>query len=94
MDIRLRFKKDEKKYNDRTCIIVININDFSIGIVVDIVSEVLQINSEDILEPPNINEFKNKFIKKIVRNNKDVVLVVDCEKLLSKEDFEEINYIV
>lgn len=35
MDVRLRFKKEPKEYNDRTCIIVLDIRDLTIGLIVD-----------------------------------------------------------
>src|SRR3990172_5823963 len=41
LDVRLRFKMEEKAYNDRTCIIVVNIRNMSVGLIVDTVSEVL-----------------------------------------------------
>jgi purine-binding chemotaxis protein CheW len=40
MDVRLRFKKPPMEYDDRTCIIVIDVKDISIGLIVDMVSEV------------------------------------------------------
>ena len=40
MDVRLRFKKKPVEYNDRTCIIVVEVQDISVGLIVDNVSEV------------------------------------------------------
>jgi purine-binding chemotaxis protein CheW len=52
VDLRLRFNMDSIAYNERTCIIVVEIGgrgtDIVIGIVVDSVSEVLNIKVEDI----------------------------------------------
>lgn len=73
MDVRLRFKKEPKDYNDRTCVIVINIKDTSIGLIVDTVSEVITIPEQDIVEPPQINKgVNNKYIKKIGKAGNDV----------------------
>src|SRR6056297_1474388 len=44
IDVRKKFNKEEKDYTDRTCIIVIQVNEISIGLVVDKVSEVLTIS--------------------------------------------------
>jgi len=41
MDARLRFKKALREYDDRTCIIVVETGDVSIGLIVDSVAEVL-----------------------------------------------------
>lgn len=92
MDIRIRFKKYPKEYNDRTCVIVIDIKDLSIGIVVDSVSEVLTIPDQDIVEPPQMNKgFNNRYIKRIGKVENDVKLLLDCEKLLTDDDFEDIS---
>ena len=89
IDVRLRFKKEVKEYNDRTCIIVIDIMELSIGLIVDSVSEVLNIPDEDIEEPPQMNKVNsNKFIKKIGKVGNDVKLLLDCEKLLSDDEVE------
>ncbi|MCX7615117.1 MAG: chemotaxis protein CheW, partial [Clostridiales bacterium] len=39
MDVRIRFKKEPLKYNDRTCIIIVDIRGIEIGLIVDSVSE-------------------------------------------------------
>lgn len=92
LDIRLRFKKEPKEYNDRTCVIVVDIQDMSIGIVVDSVSEVLAIPEQEIVEPPKINKgFHNRYIKGIGKVGSDVKLLLDCEKLLSEDELEDLK---
>jgi purine-binding chemotaxis protein CheW len=64
MDVRIRFKKERKDYNDRTCIIVIDIKDISIGLIVDTVSEVMSISNDEIVDPPEVSKgLNNKYIK-------------------------------
>lgn len=95
MDVRLRFKKEPKEYNDRTCVIVVDIKDLSVGLIVDSVAEVLTIQEEDIVEPPNINKgVNNKYINKIGKVGNDVKLLLDCEKLLSEDDLDNINEVL
>jgi purine-binding chemotaxis protein CheW len=91
MDIRLRFKKKKMEYNDRTCTIVIDIGEFSIGLIVDTVSEVLSIQEEDIVPPPDISKGGKKYIKGIGKTGADVVLILDCEKILNEEELEELT---
>ncbi len=92
MDVRLRFKKAFREYNDRTCIIVIDIRDISIGLIVDSVSEVLSIHEQDIIEPPKLNHGQqNKYIKNIGKAGNDVKLLLDCERLLTENEVEELN---
>lgn len=93
MDVRLRFKKAFREYNDRTCIIVVDINELSIGLIVDSVSEVLIIQDQDIVPPPNLNKSSNKYISGIGKIENDVKLILDCDKLIKYEDIDTINSI-
>jgi len=92
MDVRLRFKKNPKEYSDKTCVIVVNVNNFSVGLIVDSVSEVLSIPEQDIVDPPHLSS-NNRFIKKIAKINNEVKLILDCEKLLSIEQLEVLSTI-
>lgn len=92
IDVRIRFKKDAKDYNDRTCVIVVDIKDLSIGLIVDSVAEVLTISEQDIVDPPHMNRVTgNKYINKIGKVGNDVKLLLDCDKLLAQSDLEDIN---
>ncbi len=91
MDVRLRFKKAFREYNDRTCIIVVDINDLSIGLIVDSVSEVLVISDQDIMPPPNLNNVNNKYIKGIGKVGKEVKLILDCDELIGDEEADVLN---
>jgi purine-binding chemotaxis protein CheW len=92
MDVRLRFKKVYREYTDRTCIIVININDILIGLIVDSVSEVISIAEQDIVEPPQMNKGTyKKYIKSIGKVGNDVKLLLDCERLLLEEELAELS---
>lgn len=87
MDVRLRFKKPFNEYNERTCIIVIDIKDTSIGLIVDRVSEVLSIAEEDIAPPPDINKTTgNRFIKGIGKVDNEVKLLLDCDMFLQEDE--------
>lgn len=89
VDVRLRFGKEPLDYADRTCIIVIEGGDSFVGLIVDDVAEVMRINDEQIVPPPDIQGgTKNKFIKAIGRIDDRIKLIIDCEKLLI-DDFEE-----
>lgn len=91
MDVRLRFKKPSKEYNDRTCIIVVDMEELSIGLIVDSVSEVLSIPDSHIVPPPELNKGGNKFIKGIGKVGNEVKLILNCNKLLNNEDLETLS---
>ena len=92
IDVRLRFRKEQKEYNDRTCIIVVDVEDVSIGLIVDTVAEVLVIAEQDIVPPPSSSTgFNNRYIKGIGKVGNDVKLLLDCEKLLSDENLGDLS---
>lgn len=91
MDVRIRFKKEERPYNDRTCIIVVDIMNVTIGLIVDSVSEVLTISQQDTVEPPQMNGLKNKYIKSIGKVGNDVKLLIDCDMLLNADEINDLQ---
>jgi purine-binding chemotaxis protein CheW len=52
IDVRLKFGKQPMVYDDRTCIVVIDITEVSVGLIVDNVDEVLTIDDSNIAAPP------------------------------------------
>lgn len=89
IDIRLKFRKPAVQYDDRTCIIVIDIKDTSIGFIVDCVSEVIDISDDNIVPPPSYKAgFQNKFIKGIGKVGNSIKLLLDCEKIISDDEVD------
>ncbi|MHB8129600.1 MAG: chemotaxis protein CheW [Mobilitalea sp.] len=93
MDVRVRFKKSHGEYNDRTCIVVIDILDISIGMIVDTVAEVLSIPENEIVQPPDISKGGKKYIKGIGKTGSEVILILDCDKLLDDDEMDMITKI-
>ena len=86
IDVRLRFKKEEKPYDSLTCIIVIEYENYQVGLIVDTVDEVMYIPEENISLPPNAKlKFQNKLIKNIGKIGEDVQLLLDLDKFLFLE---------
>ncbi len=88
VDVRLRFKQPPLEYNDRTCIIVINVRDVTVGLIVEQIAEVVEIKEDNILPPPTIGRggVHNKYVYGIGRVGDTVKLLLDPDKLLNDED--------
>lgn len=92
MDVRLRFSLNQKAYDDRTCVIVVDFAGVSIGLIVDSVSEVMNLAEENIVElPRNSMGLSNRYIKNIGKVGSNVLLLLDCEKLLTTEEIQELS---
>ena len=97
MDLRLRFGMEPIDYNERTCIIVVEIEGVAgtiqIGHVVDTVSEVLNINSEDIEKAPTFGaKLNTDYILGMAKLEGGVKILLDIDQVISEEDiriFEE-----
>ncbi len=89
MDVRLRFGVEERPYDDRTCIIVININEQPVGLIVDRVLEVLDIPESEIEPPPKMKKGKsNRFIQGMGKVGDQVKILLNANRLLYDEEEE------
>ena len=91
VDLRLRFGMEAIDYNERTCIIVVEIEGTSgtvmIGIVVDAVSEVLNINGDDIEDTPTFGaKLDTNYILGMAKMEGGVKILLDIDQVLSGEE--------
>ena len=89
IDVRLRFRQQPFEYNDRTCIIVLNVNAMLVGLIVEKIAEVVDIREENILPPPKLgrsDRLQNKYVYGIGKVGNSVKLLLDPDKLLNDEE--------
>jgi purine-binding chemotaxis protein CheW len=67
LDVRKRLHFDIISYNHRTCIIVVSIKEKLIGLIVDEVSEVVDIPENQISDPPLMEHIKADTLKELVK---------------------------
>ncbi len=93
IDLRLRFGMEPMEYTERTCIIVVEITGemrtVLIGIVVDSVSEVLNIKSEDIEETPAFGTaMDTDYILGMAKMDGGVKILLDIDKVLNAQEIK------
>lgn len=96
IDVRLRFRQPPFEYNDRTCIIVIDVKSTVVGLIVEKIAEVVEIREENILPPPSIgraDKVQNKYVYGIGKVGDSVKLLLDPDKLLNDEDISVIEQV-
>ena len=91
MDLRLKFKMNEKDYNERTCIIVVDVltNDTKrqMGIVVDTVSEVVNIQAAEIEPPPQYGStVESGFLTGLGKVKGKVVMLLNIETIINCDE--------
>ena len=89
VDARIRFRQEPFEYNDRTCIIVLNVKNLVVGLIVEKIAEVVEITEGNIVPNPKIgkaDKSQNKYVYGIGRVGDKVKLLLDPEKLLNDED--------
>ena len=89
VDLREKFEMPRKENSEKTCVIVLNVNagdaakTVTMGILVDEVSEVLDIASEKIDPPPDFGAaVDTRFILGIGKLEKKVAILLDIDKVL------------
>ncbi len=92
VDVRLRFGFEDRAYDERTCIIVINIRESNVGLIVDSVKEVADIPSEQIEAAPKVKKGQeSRFIQGLSKSGQNVKIILHMEKFLYDEELEHIQ---
>jgi purine-binding chemotaxis protein CheW len=97
-DLRLKFGLEAKEETDRTCIIVVEINDDSrpliMGLVVDAVSEVANIKGEDIEKTPDFGvRLQSDYIQGMAKSDGRVKVLLDIDRVLAVDQLAAITAI-
>ncbi len=96
IDLRLKFNMASIDYSERTCIIVVEIDAEAetvlIGIVVDAVSEVLNIKKEEIEETPAFGiNLSTEYILGMAKMEGGVKILLNIDKVLSAQEIERLD---
>ena len=88
MDLKVKFGMDESRMTDETCIIVIKTSSMMMGILVDKVSEVINVASNDIEDTPSFGaDINPEYLLGVGKTGGRVRLLLDIEKVITTSDF-------
>ncbi len=91
MDVRARFGIEDRSYDDRTCIIVVNIDGTEVGLVVDEVSEVADIPENNVEPAPKTSKnSEDSYIQGMGKINNEVKILLDVHKLLFSGEMQDL----
>ena len=96
IDLRLKFGLPEAEYTQRTCIIVVQVQRDSrglmMGIVVDSVAEVLNISAADIEDTPNFGQgVATPYLLGMAKIKGSVKLLLDIDEIMTTQEFHGLD---
>ncbi len=92
IDLRLKFGLENAEYNTFTVVIILNIASRVVGIVVDQVSDVIELTGEQIKPAPEFSgEIDASFIQGLGQVGERMLILTDIEKLMSSADMALMN---
>ena len=87
VDMRLKFNCAQADYNSFTVVIILNLRDRVVGIVVDSVSDVMELSAENIRSAPDVESaIDNGCILGLGSVGERMLILLDIEKLMSNAD--------
>jgi len=91
IDSRKRFGLSEAEPDDSTRIVIIEAEKHVVGILVDSVAEVVDLQTSEIDAAPNVgNDDSSKYIQGVSSRDKELLILVDVNKLLSDDEWDDV----
>ena len=88
IDLGIRFGIPKKEHDKETRIILMELQDMIVGLIVDKVFEVFQIDRSEVGQMPRIgaSSIENQFIKGVVEVKDKLVIILDMDRIFSDEE--------
>ncbi len=85
VDLRIKFEMPTSQPNKFTVIIVVNVGSRIMGLVVDAVSDVLNVQPNEIEPTPDLGSINTSFISGLAKSGERLVTLLDLEQLLTDQ---------
>lgn len=87
IDLRGRFNLPESEYTDNTRIIIIAINEMEVGLIVDSANDVIDVDTDNIQEPPEIvGGIRAKYLRGVAKIGERLLVLLNLEEVLNKSE--------
>jgi purine-binding chemotaxis protein CheW len=91
MDARRRFRMEPREYDDRTCVVVVNVRGAELGLVVDEVQEVLDLPESQTQPPPKVSRhMSSQFIQGLGKVGEEVKILLDVNRMLFDGELDQV----
>lgn len=92
IDVRLRFNREQKNYNEFTCIVIVKLENLIVGIIVDTVQDIIKIPKSVIEPTPSFgNNTETWCIDNLGKVNEQVIMILNLSKFIYHKDSELIS---
>jgi purine-binding chemotaxis protein CheW len=96
VDLRERFSLESSEYSSKTVVIVLCVehgsSPFVMGIVADAVSDVLDINVDEIKKSPNLgSKINTRYMRGMHVYKQNMIMLLDVDKLLNPDEVESMD---
>ncbi|HBG37869.1 MAG TPA: chemotaxis protein CheW [Clostridiaceae bacterium] len=92
MDLKKKFNLSDTKLKDNPKIVVVKSEDKKVGLIVDLVSEVMNVDDSMIEEAPSIVKgISNEYISGMIKLNDRIIILIDTEKILTNDEMSKIQ---
>ncbi len=89
VDLRIKFNLGNVEYNEFTVVIILNLGGRIVGIVVDGVSDVRELQEEHLREVPAlVTRIDTKYIVGLATVEEEMLILVDIEKLMTSDEMQ------
>ncbi len=94
IDLRVKFQFPKAEFHDRTCMIIVSVKLSSgepalIGLIVDVVEEVMNIQTQDIEDAPNFGaKLETDYILGLAKTKGAVKTILDIERIVASDSIE------
>jgi len=97
VDLRIKFGLTPTEFTSNTCILVLEINiessSVNIGALVDSVQEVLEIEDNDIMPPPNLGaKYRSDFIDGMFKTENSFIMMLNMDMIFTHDELTVMNY--
>ncbi|MEK6662465.1 MAG: chemotaxis protein CheW [Pseudomonadota bacterium] len=93
-DLRVKFRLSKIEYDQFTVVIILSIGSRVVGVVVDGVSDVIQLNPEQVKPAPELGEARDTdYILGLGSTEGRMIILVDIERLMSSSDVDLMDHV-
>ena len=92
IDLRLKLKIEKKEYDKNTRIIVVEVDNKTIGFIVDSVNEVLRIPANLTEAPPDmVSGIESEYIKSVGKLEDRLLILIDIQKIIQINEMKKLD---